>query len=288
MRLFLILLLATSCGKGNKPKPTENALAEVQAKRDLYVELAKKEVDAYGWLSPKCDGLLFNSLAAYSRFPVNPLIAEKEPGLWHRHPENCYPDGSKSSISRDMFRGLFIYLLATKDVEAMKRIRDYGEKNAWIMGEGVISRTYFNPLIRNQLDRMIDASVPKMVAVEEDGYEDHLAVLSIFTEYLISGKVDDWELRTLKNYAEKSPRNALYQALYHKFTDGDQSKAIEIILDETLFPNRLPTENDHFTHYLWQRDEDLDWLPCGGENRPCEGLTHAGVDLMFVVKLLEE
>jgi hypothetical protein len=96
-------------------------------------------------------------------------------------------------------------------------------------------------------------------------------------------------LRTLKDYAENHPRNALFQALYHKFTDGVQDVAIETLLDESLFPaDRLPTEQDRYTHYLWQRDDSEDWKPCGSAERRCEGLKHAGIDLMLVVKILEE
>jgi hypothetical protein len=293
---FFILLFLLSCGT-HKPVPVEDSSVwgKVRAKRDTYIELAKAQVDSYGWLNPPCDGLLFNSLAAYSGFPVNPMLAEREPGLWERHPAfDCYKGGAKgSSVSRDMFRGLFIYLLSMQDRDALIRVREYGKAHGWVMGSGEWSRTYFNPLIRNQLARMIDETEPRQEEEEDTiAYEDHLAVLGIYTEYLIYGKILDIELKTLEAYAKDHPRNALFQALYHKFSDGDQSRALEVLLDETLFPaDRLPTEQDHFTHYLWQRDEDEDWQPCDPrpeQKRSCEGgLSHAGVDFIFAVAVIE-
>lgn len=300
MRLLLLILLAMLGCKDHKPVPIKehSEWGRLMDKQALYMRKQLELVDEYGWLSPKCDGLLFNSLAAYAGSPVNPLLAEEAPGRWRRYPnfELCKPgSGSATTISRDMFRGLFIYLLKTQNVDAMRRIVQYGEANGWMMGEGTdptttFSRTYFNPLIRNQLKRMIDNTEPMLEEVEvASDYEAHLEVLKIYTESLIYGKIDEWDLKTLKYYAENYPRNALFQALYHKFTDGDQDDAISILLDESLFPaDRLPTDQDRFAHYIFQRDPGDDWKPCGSsDKRPCEGLTHAGVDFTFAVSLLE-
>jgi len=300
MRLFLLIAIL-GC-KDHKPVPIKehSQWDRIVEKKQLYETKQLELTDKYGWLPPLCDGLLFNSLAAYARFPVNPLLAEESPGRWRRHPDfdQCKPGaGSQTTVSRDMFRGLFIYLLKTQNVDAMRRIEKYGQDNGWMMGEGsdpttTFSRTYFNPLIRNQLRRMIDKTEPIAEEVEvSSDYEAHLEVLKIYTESLIYGKIDEWDLNTLKYYAENYPRNALFQILYHKFTDGDQDDAISILLDESLFPaDRLPTDKDRFAHYIFQRDPGDDWKPCNEDptsRRPCEGLTHAGVDFTFAVSLLE-
>lgn len=300
-------LVLIGCAKNNRSSPTQNPLAEVQAKRDLYVELAKEQVDGYAWLPPRCDGLLFNSLAAYSGFAVNPMLAEKMPGLWERHPDfSCMGNGSKSTISKDMFRGLFLYLLQRGDRAALQRIKDYCDAHEVLggtscaMGEAVDQESYYGrvvmtPAMRYQLDRMLGVSVTERHKVSEPlqlkgDFEAHLDVLSIYLDYKIDGGLSDADVRTLHDYAEVSPRNGLFQILAHKFGDGDQSRAIEILLDESLFPaSRLPTDQDHYTHYLWQRDDGSDWDKCGSsEQRPCENVTHPGIDLMFAVKLLEE
>jgi hypothetical protein len=295
MKLIALASLLTAC-TFHKPVKPKNDLELLREKFHRYFAFSLEQADEYGWLSTKCDGLLFNSLAATAGLPINIMAAEESPGRWRRHPDFsiCKPGaGSDATISRDMFRGLFIYLIHQKNKDAMRRIKAYGEANQWFMGEAVnpttaIARVWFNPIIRNQLDRMIDKNYEAMTAMTADDYEAHLDVLRIYTELLISGKIDDIELKTLKDYTEKSPENALFQALYHLF-DGDQSKAIAILMDERRFPSdRLPTDRDHFAHYLWERDPGPDWDPCleEGEKRRCKGLTHSGIDFLFVAWLV--
>jgi len=296
---ILILILLASCGAPNKGVSTSSPLDEVKAKRDLYIELAKEEVDEYGWLSPRCDGLLFNSLAAFSGFPVDPLLSEISPGEWERHPSKCFRNGSKSSISRDMFRGLLLWLYSEKKLDKIREIKDYCDNHqvagglGCAMGEAVDEESYWGrvvmtPGMRWQINRALKISSP--VSSAKGDFEAHLDALRIFLDYKIDGGLSNADVKTLENYADNSPRNALYRILANKFTSSDQSQAISILLDEKLFPsNRLPTDSDHYTHYLWQRDDNEDWLPCGSsDKRPCEGVTHSGIDFIFAVKLLEE
>lgn len=278
----------------------------VKSKQALYWSLQEEKKDRYGWLPPLCDGLLFNALAAYAGHSIDPMQAEEAPGRWRRHPNFslCHPGiiwpeigGSRSTVSRDMFRGLFIWLLSRQDKAAMERIRDYGKAHRWIMGEGLIGATLMSPGMVNQLYRMIDRTVPRIEEEAEDAYptdyEAHLRVISVYTEYMIYGHITDWDLKTLDHYAQNYPRNALFQALYHKFTDGDQTRAMAILLDESLFPQRLPTDADRYTHYLWQRDPGPDWEPCIATEDPdvkyrCLGETHVTTDYDIVVAVIEK
>lgn len=302
---LITIILLTSCSKLHKPVDTSVPLDEIKSKRDRYVELAKETVDEFGWLSPKCDGLLFNCLAAYSGFPVDPLKAEKEPGLWERHPGfDCMGNGSASTISKDMMRGLILYLFTTGRLDKIQAIKDYCDSHevlggtSCVIGEALTEEAYWGrvvltPAMRSQIKRMLDKS-PKESEAEsfalKSGFEAHLDVLSIYTDYKIDGGLSAYDVEKLKAYSDASPRNALYKILANKFTgNGDQWEAISVLLDESLFPSELPTDQTRYTHYLWQRDDDEDWKPCGSsDKRPCEGITHAGIDLMFAVKLLEE
>jgi len=296
--IALITALTASCSfQKQKPVKTRNPVDELQKKMALYASASIRTVDGFGWLSPPCDGLLFNSLAATAGMNINIMSAEEAPGRWRRHPDfsTCKPfSGSKSTISRDMFRGLFIYLLKMKDTPALERIRNYGESRNWFMGEAedpttALGRTWFNPIIRNQLDRMIDSFSPKTMTTELGGYEAHLDVLRIYTEYLISGYLEEYELDQLKKYRDTNPRNALFQAMYHAFKDGDQTNAIKILMDESLFPaDRLPDETNYYTHYLFERDMGPDWLPCNqaGDERRCTGRQHSGVDFLFAAYIV--
>jgi hypothetical protein len=306
MRLLLLTLLVACSSTKHEPQATINLLGDVKAKRDRYIEYAKSMQDEYGWLPSKCDGLLFNSLAAFSGFPVNPLMAEETSGRFRRHPDfsDCKPgSGAKSTISKDMFRGLWLWLWQQQDVDTFHRIYEYGDLNDWVMGEAEDDESFYGrvlltPAMIFELKKMIDALELKLTGIvwnslEEtflrDSYAAHLHILNIYAEAQINGKTDD--VKTLKSYAEREPRNALFQALYHKFSDGDQTAAINILMDESLFPaDRLPTSADNYcSHYLWQRDMDEKdiagfeyWKPC-----PHEGQTHPGIDLMLVAKIIE-
>jgi hypothetical protein len=110
----------------------------------------------------------------------------------------------------------------------------------------------------------------------KQGYEKHLDAVHIITASMKRGGVLPQDYETIRLYAEESPRNALFQALYHRFKDGDQTQAVAILLDEKLFPSdRLPTSADRCEEYLWQRDDrPNDWEPCD------KGKQHDGVDFL--------
>lgn len=298
MLRLLFLLVFLGCSRTEKPIETRDDLQAIQQKRDLYLELMLDQKDEFGFVAPKCDGLLFNSLARYSGAYIDVFKAEESPGRWRRHPDfsTCKPfNGSKSTISRDMFRGLFLVLLQESKIDHMKAIRSYGQANDWAMGEAEDAESYWGrvwwpPSLRHQLDRMIDKTPQNANASAKQGFEGHLDVLSIFTEYLINKALSEFEIKILEQYAKKNPKNALYQAVFHKFTDGDQSKAIEILMDNRLFPaDRLPTDKDRFSPYLWERDDGPDYEPCNeqGSSRICSGAVHSGIDLVFAARMLE-
>lgn len=287
MEKILALLLVFSCGRV-KPADVEPVAPSDPLKEKATYYIENMQFDAYGWIEPECDGLLFNSLARVTGIPIDVYKAEQAPGKWRRHPnfDRCKPGhGSASEISRDMFRGLFIVLLLEKNRDALKRIHDYGRDNAWIMGEGDIARTWFNPLIRNQLKRMLQIEQdPELVSLP--GYEGHLRVLSIFTEFLISGYLLDAEAKELHNYARENPRNTLYQIMSSKFSGKEPD--LTTLYDDVLFPLGPITDQNRYTHYLWQRDNGPDWEPCGSsEKRPCESITHTGLDYLFAMWLLQ-
>jgi hypothetical protein len=210
------------------------------------------------------------------------MQAEDEPGRWYRSPEHdCYDLGqSKSDISKDMLMMLFPYLYATGDKQNLAEIYDYGKENGWVMGRGEFSRTYMTPsmvvFLQELLGRLgitLEPSVDKGKA----GFEKHLDAIYIMTAAMKRGGVIPTDYETIRKYSNESPRNALFQAIYHKYKDGDQSAAIAILLDEKLFPSdRLPTPSDRCEEYLWQRDDKpKDWEPCDKVG------DHDGVDFIF-------
>lgn len=251
-----------------KEKPSSPIPADLAAKVDLYKQLQPSRLDEYGWAGEKCDSALVTSLCLVSGGCPDANIydaeSETEPGRWYRHKlHDCYDLGqSASDISKDMFAGLAFVL----DDAAKARVVAYGQANDWVMGRGPLARTYLTPPLR-----WLYTGWP--VTTDQDnwlpwpintGYRAHLDILSILLRAKVrGGSTTDIELAYLKAQVERLPRNALFQAAYHKFKDGDQKEATAILLDETLFPaDSLPTDANYCTDYLWSRDEAHDWNPC--------------------------
>lgn len=274
LRLFLILLLV-SCQKHEPKKPTQ-VNPDVVAKAELYKSLHK------GWAHQGgCDSLGFTSLCKLSGGCGEAVItdAEGEPGRWYRNPgKECYPNSSKSDISKDMFVMLLPYLYASGDKQNIQEIYDYGQKNGWVMGRGYLSRTLLTPplifLIEQMLGRWgVESDIKETTKA---GFEKHLDAIYLINKWMVNKSIDSLQLAQIKQYKDENPSNALMQAIYHKFTDGDQSDTIAILLDESLFPrDRLPTAKDRCEEYLWQRNYGDDWKPCDSDK------IHDGADFLI-------
>lgn len=274
---LVLCLLALSCQK--KPAQSPDQIEpKLKAKAELYKSLHK------GWAHDKCDSLGFTALCKLSGGcqDVDIYEAEGEAGRWYRSPEHdCYDLGqSKSDISKDMLMMLFPYLYATGDKQNLREIYEYGKANGNVMGRGPLSRTFMTPPMVFLLQRMIGFNVSvkaETPVVKKAGFEKHLDAISLFSKAMIGDGLNLVEYEEIRKYSQESPRNALFSAIYNKYRDGNQHQAIDILLDESLFPSdRLPTAKDRCEEYLWQRDDDpKDWGPCDA-NR-----THDGVDFLF-------
>jgi len=287
-KLLAIIFLVTACGKTKPKEPHLTDIERLKAKAEFYV--AHAQLDSYGWIEG-CDGLLFNSLYSLGGGHADPLLARGSiPGIWYRSADHgCYPGNSASSISRDMFAGLYLWIYHHKRLDLIEDIIDYGEQHAndiggWVMGEGDKYAT--NIRIEGQAMAYLmrykfggaDHGKRKfpISRFQVKGYEDHLQMLSILLRSLIAGGITDLDLAAAKDSSQRVPRNALYSAIYHRYSDGDQTEAIKILLDESLFPSdRMPSSADRCEMYLWQREDDEDWQPCSG------GKVLSGVDFLF-------
>jgi hypothetical protein len=281
---FLLILLLAGCTKHQSKAPTVVNSAIVE-KAELYKSLHKDWAHGGG-----CDSLGFTALCKLSGGCIDANIfdaeSSSEPGRWYRNAsQKCFDEGkSASDISKDMFAMLLPYLYSTGDQTNLQEIYNYGKAKGWVMGRGPASRTIMTPPMIYMLQVMINKVEPisateslvKEMAAKA-GYERHLDVMSFYSQTLYKTGMDLTDYETLRKYAEESPRNALIQALYHSFKDGDQSKAIEILMDETLFPSdRLPTAQDRCEEYLWQRDDvPKDWAGCDTLE------VHDGVDFIM-------
>lgn len=266
MNLLPFLLLLTSCSYLTKHegKSTDESLPldELRAKYEVvYAEVESSLDPDTGWPSMNdCDATLFAGLACSIGFPVKIELAEYTPGEIHRRPyKACWNEkdgdvGSESTISRDMLTGYMSCLWARKDLPALQRLADFGEKNDWIMGSpgylvsrvffggnltGILGRAVFT-LSQSSDDRYYRRTGYLYPSVTAD-YERHIQVQGI----LLQDSIDDsYNLRIntemldrLTENAAAMPNDPLFAAALGRFT-GEQAGTLEILLRDQ---NECPT-----------------------------------------------
>lgn len=300
MYRLLILLLALLCSpllacgrKREAARETSSPLDELRERRELYRSIAPR-----GWnVSQECDALLFVALTQVGLGEQGDVeLAESEPGKWNRKQGPEYADACSSDISRDMFMGLFVWIWEFKRLDVAQTLWNYGTHNNWRMGEERGSllehadRVYFRPgtvallaeLIyklggENHLERSLLSVTPQST---EPGFQSHLTLLTLHLLGEMHSGLTAGELSTLTDILVHMDGNPLAQALYHKYTDGDQSRAVQLLL-ETWPADRLPTVRDWKEAWRTQRaDSDTGFQP-GGSDKP-----HSGGDFLFVCRVI--
>jgi hypothetical protein len=260
MKHLIPILLLAGCqyvtkheSKGAAPDSRIEVLREKY--EQIYAEVESGLDPETGWPSNSdCDGTLWAGLSCSLGMPTRIELAEYAPGEIHRRPyQACYTNeqgdlGSKSTISRDMLTGYMSCLYARKDLAALQRLADYGEKSDFIMGApahlvsrvllsgnliGILGRAIYT-LSGGSDDRYYRRTGYLFPSVVED-FEKHVQTQAI----LLQDQIDDgYNLRIngemldrLTENAEKEPNDPLFAAALGRFT-GDQSKALDLLLSE--------------------------------------------------------
>ena len=259
-------------------------------KYDRYLTWIPQHQDKYGFIdTAHCDSLLFSGLASMA---LNVEIEVAFDGkLWHRRPGcDCYPDHSKSTISRDMLTGVLWYCWIHDRKDIATDIVTHALKNFGIMGKGVDlattwGRCQIGPGLLSTFALMsgkwwlkpltwIPADV-KLSSIPT-GYAAHIQVLHLLVRYLIQDK-DPRSDPILLAQAVRQPNNPLFQMAV-----GNWERAERVLGDERLWPShRLPTTHDRRESWLPQRDEGKDWLPARGP-----AVKHHGGDYIWLYTLL--
>lgn len=313
---FLMLFLA--CGEKEKKDPTKgqplldnDQIENLQKKVDLYTKLSKEKLDEKNWITDtKCDGTLFQSLYSLSTGVSDPYAAEDKQtqGKYYRwHEQNCYSNhlngisgGSTSETSRDMYIGLFTYLLAKKDGKSIQEIIDYGESENWIMGkadrlgavefrpdtQGIVYQLHF---YLNEVDSLT-RKVPLAYNKCKD-FSCHLRALAIWLMH-DAERYGDRDRNALLDLTEYDNRNALFLGLYAKFEDSrtHAQKAYQTLMNEQWFPNeRLPRSTDRCGFYLFERGPDSNaWIPCKAQGKDKGDKEWMGIDFLTASYVLLE
>lgn len=296
--LFAVCLVG--CGAKHPAESTRTDVTELTDKVANYHGLIMQAQDEAGFVGvDTCDSTLFSGLAGAAGASVNLTQAEDpdHPGRWYRRPvayQECYASGaSRSTVSRDQLLGVYWWAWRTKDLGALERLWAYGAARNWVMGDDAVGGAH--TLLNGNMVRLLADAVyalggenhqsarliPYDWSGTPTGFEAHLQVLQVLLAGELNGALGDRALAVLQTQAERQPQNPLFQAAYHRYTDGDQSAAITLLLNEAWWPaNRLPSSADRCEAWLPQRDYGDDWAPCDS------GRGHSGADLLFVAGLI--
>jgi hypothetical protein len=242
--------------------------------------------DEHGFInSDECDSLLFTGLIGAAGVDIDIEAAQGKPGQWFRRPsQDCYPDHSKSTISRDMILGLLWYSWRNKRLDIVTDLFQYGRRNDWVMGKGSPSRTALSPLMINTIIRIIqklDGKAWPYISPEiwpkvEPGYQRHIQTLHLLLRGEVMGKLSGQAVDRLKANYEDEPHNILFQAAHNLWIE-------ETEIDISHYPtDRLPSYNDW--HDIWppQRSADDSGRLPGTEYR-----VHSGGEIIFIFGTLQ-
>lgn len=308
MRCLLLALALSGCGLFRHHEaakdPTPGTPGGVLEKAALYMAHAPEARDEAGFYHDGCDKVGFTALhdAATGCTEAEAVLkAQGESGRWYRDASHtCYDqDRSASDISEDMLLMILGWAWQCDHRDVVLGIIDYGKKHAWVMGRGDPFRTAMRPpLILSYYYTAKamgkDLGVPPVTVGKEQpeeqklsltaatGYEAHLQVLHALFDAAVLGGASDSEKSTLRTQAERQPENALFQAAWHLYSDGDQRSTWNTLEEASLFPPAmLPAPKDRCEEYLFQRDDDRskggDWTPCAGVK------PHSGTDYLFTL-----
>jgi hypothetical protein len=270
---------------------------QLDARFQTYLLQYPTTLDKTGFV-PGCEGLLFTSLLAASGLPQSVSLAESkdEPGRWYRSADHaCYPGQSGNSMSKGIMLGLSLALWQNSDGPSVKAILQYHQKNKGLLGEAANATEQADATMPPSLLSLISEMnfVINGQSTATRGYfpefgtapgiaESNFIALRLVLKSALYGGLIEYDFKRIAAAAQLQPQNALFQAVYHGFSDGDGTKAVDILLNETLFPaDVLPSSTQRCGGYLWQSDQNsASWKPCDEEK------VFSAVDFFWVRALL--
>lgn len=295
---YLIFTLLISCGwlaKPNKPSPRFDS-SVLQVRDKMVCERSKPIYESQNkTIEKQCDAALFTSLHGLMCDYVDPSVFElPDTGKLCRRPGcTCWDnqdagngETSDSGFSKDNAAGVQAYYSAFPDKALAVRVQDYGVKNNWTVCSAKDAVVLAGKCIMSPKIIYRWAEIEKKASrIELEGYENepeedqsilnlakvdfkaHVQVVGIITEMNLYRGISNKSLQVIKDQAAREPNNLIYQAFNAKFIEKNEAEVRDMLLAK--FPSdRLPTNEDWCTPYLYQRDEYLlgvknpDWLPC--------------------------
>lgn len=284
---FIAVMAIFSCGKKEDPKALPLRLAkELKDAYEKKTNEAKETFDKEtGWPSAlDCDGTLWAGLAASALGDSVRLdFAEIEDGRIGRRPKtkpSCYPNESKSTVSRDMVLGFLYGAYRSHDDQMFRKFHEKSRSTNWVIGDPWPERAgevLLNGNLVGLMGRMACkfdqgcpnySKIPPMNSKSETDYVQHLTALFI----LLNGEVDEGMIVTtaipkadkelIKWQLDMHPSDALFNAAYHLYEDGKFDDAANLLLDPNyIYPSYVRGhENYKLVHWLFTAKLILDRL----------------------------
>ena len=246
-------------------------------KERLYRGLAQYHRGDFGFIhTDKCDSLLLSSLIACRKdFPVSLSMSQDANGYFHRLPislPECYPERSKSSMSRDMMTGYAFYLAMTKKHDEASNTLINLENNDYVMGVGDPSRLILMPTLEkllamiskentleNKMRRRMYVPHPKNLT----GYQVKLDLFAIMAIGELQGGLTEKQMGSVRHYANTIPSCPLVMMLLAMYDSKfSLNETIELLNKEAIFPSgRLPTNRDRYVDWFWDAQNPKDLKP---------------------------
>jgi len=292
MKAFLIIfmVLAASCAHYSKQEKIESD--PLREKYNNYVKMYLQKYPNYIAHEEDGDCLVFAGLiGTVDDIPIDITRFKFDKGLFLRRIitlpdiyEELWENGerkSKSQCSRDTYLSVLMYLWYSKHLPQETRLAlaqeiwERGIENDWVMCKGEVTRTKFSKSLIGTLAHLIfrlggeahkekDSSLYTFaISGFETGYQRHLGANHALLRADLTGRMPKGIFAAIAQYRRSQPHNPLYQYVYHKFKDFDQTETLDILLTSQHWPDdRLPNSMDHCEKWLIQRDMGKDWEPC--------------------------
>lgn len=285
LKILATAILITSCGALNEgfshavPKPAR--LGELRDKLALYRVLAQElQHPDHGWIyHDNCDGLLWDGLLKFSGMDIDLLAARNADGQWFRTPDqNCYPERSHATISRDMMIGMWF----GSERSWREDLWEYAKSKNWKIGEGPIDTVFLTPNFINTLGISIGKGrqIFEMWVDPIKSHQRHIVALNAIYRNLTSNTGLKETIKIMKTLKHHDPDNMVYFYFLAKHGKAPMHQVVDVLLDSPWFPNdRLPTTADRCRHWIWEMDNNRQ--PC-----PEQQKVHPGGDFMFIATLV--
>lgn len=282
--VFIAIILITGCARHSEKSSPADRKAQIEYLiTDSTAALVALADPVTNWPSvTDCDGTEWAGLACAGGYPVKIELAEYSPGEIHRRPApSCWNStdgdmGSKSTISNDMLLGYILCAWERRDLGALQRLADYGERHHWVMGApataigdvvikpyvlGILGRAIY--VLSNKADNRLYRNTPITFDDTALDYVRHLQSLAI----VLAGEVtttheadlvdiNDSMLKRLHELVDAEPLNPGFATALGIYT-GDLDRAVDLFLD-TATPIPSYVRGDNASAFAFA--ERLYWL----------------------------